>query len=60
MYTSAELAAAPMCELCGRKLVVGFHFTCHICGAAYCYAHSPQKCSHPKLKQAPQKAPLVR
>lgn len=60
MYTSAEQTAAPTCGVCGRKLEVGFHFTCHICGASYCYAHAPQKCDHAKLRQAPRKAPLVR
>ena len=59
MYTSAEQTHAPTCGVCGRKLGVGFYFSCHVCGAAYCYAHSPQKCTHPKLRQA-ARAPLTR
>lgn len=59
MYTSTEQAEVPSCGVCGRKLQVGFHFTCHVCGASFCYAHAPQKCTHPKLVQA-RKAQLVR
>jgi hypothetical protein len=60
MYTSAEQAVAPTCGVCGRKLGVGFYFTCHVCGANFCYAHAPQKCNHAKTKQAAPKATLVR
>lgn len=60
MFTSTEQASAPTCGVCGRKLGVGFYFSCHVCGAAYCYAHSPQKCNHAKLKQPAQKFPLTR
>ena len=60
MYTSVEQAEAPACEVCGRKLAVGFHFTCHVCGASYCYAHAPAKCAHSKLRRPAQKSPLVR
>jgi hypothetical protein len=61
MYTSAEQTTAPTCEVCGRKLGVGFYFSCHVCGLTTCYAHSPAKCSHQKLNRASsQKAPLVR
>ncbi|MDG6909291.1 MAG: hypothetical protein JRN08_02885 [Nitrososphaerota archaeon] len=60
MYTSTEQAAAPICGVCGRKLAVGFHFTCHVCGESFCYAHSPEKCSHPRLKQAARRAQIAR
>ncbi len=60
MYTSAEQTQTPTCGVCGRKLGVGFYFSCHVCGAAYCYAHAPERCTHPKAKQATPKAPLVR
>ena len=60
MYTSTEQTEAPSCQVCGRRLQVGFHFTCHICGASYCYAHSPQKCAHKKLKEQVRGAQLVR
>lgn len=60
MYTSAEQTMAPTCEVCGRKLGVGYYFSCHVCGLTTCYAHSPQKCDHARLRLAAKKAPLVR
>lgn len=60
MYTSTEQAQAPTCGVCGRKLGVGFYFSCHICGAAYCYAHAPQKCNHAKAKAQVPRTPLLR
>ena len=51
MYTSAEQTTAPTCGVCGRKLGVGFYYSCHVCGASYCYAHAPVKCEHPKLRE---------
>jgi hypothetical protein len=60
VYTSTEQATAPSCGVCGRKLGIGFYFSCHICGNTYCYAHAPTKCDHVKAKQPPPKAPLVR
>ncbi len=60
MYTAAEQTTAPVCGVCGRKLGVGFYFSCHVCGASYCYAHAPQKCNHEKAKQQPPKGPLLR
>ncbi len=29
----------PTCHFCGRKFDLGYHYTCHICGATYCYIH---------------------
>ena len=60
MYTSVEQAQAPTCGVCGRRLGVGFYFSCHICGAAYCYAHAPQKCDHAKARQQAPKARIPR
>jgi hypothetical protein len=60
MYTSTEQATAPTCGLCGRKLGVGFYVTCHVCGATYCYAHAPQKCSHSKARQGSPRASIAR
>lgn len=57
VYTSAEQAAAPTCGVCGRKLGVGFYYSCHVCGNSFCYAHAPAKCDHRvvvKANQAPQ------
>lgn len=38
------------CSLCGRMLGTAFHFTCHVCGAAYCYVHMPEKCDHGRAR----------
>ena len=46
---------SPVCDLCGRLLGVGFYYSCHTCGANYCYAHAPEKCDHRRLKlRAPE------
>jgi len=34
------------CNLCGKALGKGYFYMCHVCGATYCYAHMPAKCSH--------------
>jgi hypothetical protein len=60
MYTSAETKAAPTCGVCGRKLGVGFYSSCHVCGATYCYTHTPQKCKHPKANSPALQAQLRR
>ena len=59
MYTSTIEAEAPTCGVCGRKLAVGFHFTCHICGNSYCYAHAPVQCTHAKATR-PSQIPRTR
>ncbi len=46
----------PACGYCGRSLSTGFYYLCHTCGAAYCYAHSPAKCDHRKVRLPPIKA----
>lgn len=60
VYTSAEQATAPTCAACGRKLGIGYYYSCHVCSNSYCYAHAPAKCSHQRSKDAPKRAPLVR
>ncbi len=30
---------APTCNFCGRKFDLGYNYTCHVCGATYCYIH---------------------
>ena len=60
LYTSAEQTTVPTCGVCGRKLGVGFYYSCHVCGASYCYAHAPVKCDHPRLKQEARKARITR
>ncbi|MBI3858806.1 MAG: hypothetical protein HY296_00985 [Thaumarchaeota archaeon] len=42
--------ASSVCGYCGRTLGSGFFYKCHVCGATYCYAHSPQKCDHKQAK----------
>jgi hypothetical protein len=51
VFTSTEQAAAPGCGVCGRKLGVGYYYTCHVCNACYCYAHIPMKCPHEPVKK---------
>jgi hypothetical protein len=60
LYTSAEQTTAPTCGVCGRKLGVGFYYSCHVCGACYCYAHAPAKCAHQRLKQEAMKNRIAR
>ncbi len=45
--------AVPACGYCGRTLSTGFYYVCHTCGATYCYAHSPKKCEHRKVRLPP-------
>ena len=45
------------CGYCGRDLGAGFYFMCHVCGAAYCYAHKPERCEHRKAKMPPVRVP---
>ena len=59
MYTSAEQTTVPTCGVCGRKLGIGFYFSCHVCGLTTCYAHSPAKCTHEKLRQEARKAQII-
>ncbi|HUI86114.1 MAG TPA: hypothetical protein VLY21_03035 [Nitrososphaerales archaeon] len=47
LSTSTLEKAQARCGLCGRALGKGYYFLCHVCGAAYCYAHMPVKCGHP-------------
>ncbi len=58
VYTSQTQKPAPTCGFCGRNLGVGFYYACHVCGATYCYAHSPQKCDHRKMRAPPPKVAL--
>lgn len=37
--THAETKRETFCQYCGGKLTSGYHFTCHVCGDAYCYIH---------------------
>ncbi|HME18654.1 MAG TPA: hypothetical protein VKF15_02825 [Nitrososphaerales archaeon] len=53
MYQRQSEKAQPACGHCGRVLGSGFYYTCHVCGATYCYAHKPDKCDHRKAKMPP-------
>jgi len=54
-YSPYRFDDAPAsCGLCGRMLGAAFHYTCHVCGAAYCYAHRPDRCSHDRPMTNPQ------
>lgn len=37
--THARFDREAFCQYCGGRLQLGYHFTCHICGDAYCYIH---------------------
>ncbi|MDA4115180.1 MAG: hypothetical protein OK442_01330 [Thaumarchaeota archaeon] len=51
--THAQSKRETFCQYCGGKLHLGYNFTCHVCGDAYCYihmakharAHAPQRVS---------------
>ena len=51
LYAGQTQKPAPTCGQCGKTLGVGFYYNCHVCGATYCYAHSPQKCDHHRLRE---------
>ena len=60
MYVNAEQTTAPICAVCGRRLGIGYYYSCHICSQSYCYAHAPAKCTHLPAKPPAKRAPLVR
>ena len=37
--THEESKREAFCQFCGGRLNLGFHYTCHLCGEAYCYIH---------------------
>jgi tRNA(Ile2) C34 agmatinyltransferase TiaS len=47
-----ETRQKPTCGTCGRALGVGYYWTCHTCGATFCYVHIPE--SHKHGTSAPQ------
>jgi hypothetical protein len=55
MYSDQKEREKVSCGFCGKALK-GFYFTCHVCGAAYCYAHRPEKCTHRRMQQVELKA----
>ena len=48
-----ELKLASHCQFCGRRLEKdAYHFTCHVCGANYCYIHLRRHDgAHPRMPQ---------
>jgi len=60
LYAGEAQKVIPTCGSCGRKLGIGFYYSCHLCGATYCYAHSPQKCDHRKVRTPSLKVVLRR
>lgn len=51
-YAEARERTKATCGFCGRTLGTEYHFVCHVCGAAYCYAHIPGKCNHQRFQPA--------
>ncbi len=44
LHAGARESVSPVkashCQYCSQKLdILGYHFTCHVCGAEYCYPH---------------------
>jgi hypothetical protein len=39
MYPEAATKKVTTCAFCGRLLGREYFFTCHVCGATYCYIH---------------------
>jgi hypothetical protein len=41
---------ASHCAYCGEKLVLGYWWTCHTCGATYCFVHmTKHRNAHPSM-----------
>jgi len=41
------------CQYCRKTLpALGYYFTCHVCGATYCFIHMRRHCAHPRPAQA--------
>ncbi|MDG7012626.1 MAG: hypothetical protein JRN11_05200 [Nitrososphaerota archaeon] len=59
VYTSTEQQSAPTCEVCGRRLGIGYYYSCHVCSRTFCYAHAPVRCDHLRAKQ-PARTVLAR
>jgi hypothetical protein len=38
-YPATGSSKAAMCNYCSKVLGKQYYFTCHICGATYCYIH---------------------
>jgi len=39
MYSETKARSVATCSFCGRTLGKENYFTCHVCGATYCYIH---------------------
>lgn len=39
MYPESRAAKTASCSFCGKTLGKEYFFTCHVCGAKYCYIH---------------------
>ena len=49
-YPSRSETEAATCGTCGRMLGATFYHVCHVCGAAYCYVHMPERCNHGRFR----------
>ncbi len=39
MYPESKQSKTASCVFCGKALGKEYFFTCHVCGAKYCYIH---------------------
>ena len=52
----AKRSKASTCSFCGRALGKEYFFTCHVCGANYCYIHMYR---HSRAHRAQPSSPIV-
>ncbi len=57
MYPESKTSKTASCSFCGKALGKEYFFTCHVCGAKYCYIHMYRHGRAHRLQTAP--APLV-
>ena len=49
LHPQSKTTELTACGFCGRLLGIGYYFTCHVCGATYCYIHQSKHLRAHKL-----------
>jgi len=57
MYPESKQSKTASCSFCGKALGKEYFFTCHVCGAKYCYIHMYRHGKAHRLQNA--QPPLV-